>query len=115
LRWWAIYSLGNYFKVVVNLQPGQKLIKDGPYKYIRHPSYTGSLMVFIGAGIGFGNLIGLIVMIVLPLITFLTRAIMEEKTLVSFFGEDYLAYMRLTSRFVPSVHISRNHKRKLIA
>jgi protein-S-isoprenylcysteine O-methyltransferase Ste14 len=103
IRWWAIVSLGKCFRIVVNLLPGQKLIQNGPYKYMRHPSYTGSLLIFFGFGLGLGNWMGLAVMFILPLITFMLRVGVEEKVLVSTYGADYLTYMRKTARFIPFV------------
>jgi protein-S-isoprenylcysteine O-methyltransferase Ste14 len=50
IRWWAIYSLGKYFKIVVTSQSDQKIVKNGPYKYVHLPSYTGSMIIFVGFG-----------------------------------------------------------------
>lgn len=104
IRWWAMYSLGKYFTVVVTVKVGQKLIKNGPYKYIRHPSYTGSLLAGIGLGFGLGNWIGLAVMLILPCISYFLRAVVEEQVMVASFGNGYLIYMSQTSRFVPFIH-----------
>ncbi len=103
IRWWAIYSLGKYFTVVVTVETGQKLIKKGPYKYIRHPSYTGSILAGIGLGFGLGNWVGLAVILILPGISYFLRAVVEEKAMLSSLGNDYLVYMRQTSRFIPFV------------
>jgi protein-S-isoprenylcysteine O-methyltransferase Ste14 len=103
VRWWAIRSLGKYFRIVVNIQSDHKLIKNGPYKYIRHPAYAGSLLICIGFGFGLGNWIGLALMLVLPLISFLLRAIVEEQVMISSFGKDYLSYMRRTTMFIPFI------------
>jgi protein-S-isoprenylcysteine O-methyltransferase Ste14 len=105
IRWWAIHSLGKYFTVVVAVKAGQKLVKNGPYKYVRHPSYTGSLLVGIGLGFGLGNWIGLAVILILPCISYLLRAVVEERVMVSSFGNDYLIYMSQTSRFIPFIRI----------
>jgi protein-S-isoprenylcysteine O-methyltransferase Ste14 len=102
-RWWAIYSLGKYFNIVVTVQSGQKIIKNGPYKYIRHPSYTGSMLILFGFGFSLGNWIGLAIILIIALISFYSRAIVEEQVMVSSFGNDYLNYMRQTTRFIPFV------------
>jgi protein-S-isoprenylcysteine O-methyltransferase Ste14 len=102
-RWWAIYSLGKYFNIVVTVQSGQKIIKNGPYKYIRHPSYTGSMLILFGFGFSLGNWIGLAIILIISLISFYLRAIVEEKVMVSSFGNDYLNYMRQTTRFIPFI------------
>jgi protein-S-isoprenylcysteine O-methyltransferase len=103
VRWWAINILGKYFRIFVIVQAHQKIIKVGPYKYIRHPSYTGSLLIFFGLGISLGNWIGLVVMIVLPFIMYFSRVIKEERVLLTSFGKDYLIYKRQTTRFIPFV------------
>jgi protein-S-isoprenylcysteine O-methyltransferase len=102
-RWWAIYSLGKYFNIVVTVQSGQKIIKNGPYKYIRHPSYTGSMLILVGFGFSLGNWIGLAIILIISLISFCLRAIVEEQVMVSSFGNDYLNYMRQTTRFIPFI------------
>jgi protein-S-isoprenylcysteine O-methyltransferase Ste14 len=103
LRWWAIHSLGKYFRIVVNIQSDQKLIKKGPYKHIRHPAYSGSLLICFGFGFNLCNWIGLALMLVLPLISFLLRAIVEERVMISSFGKEYLSYMRRTTMFIPFI------------
>jgi protein-S-isoprenylcysteine O-methyltransferase Ste14 len=100
LRWSAIYTLGKYFNVIVRTQPDQEVVKTGPYRFMRHPSYTGSMLVYIGLGLSLGNVIGLAVMMVLPFIIFYLRAAVEERIMVSIFGEYYRNYMRCTPRFI---------------
>jgi protein-S-isoprenylcysteine O-methyltransferase Ste14 len=104
IRWWAMYSLGKYFTVVVTVKAGQKLIKNGPYKYIRHPSYTGSLLVGIGLGFCLGNWIGLAVILILSYSSYLLRVKVEERVMVTSFGNDYLIYKSQTSRLIPFIH-----------
>ena len=48
LRWWAIIVLGRFFTVDVSIAEGHELIESGPYRFIRHPSYTGALLAFLG-------------------------------------------------------------------
>src|ERR1700747_911462 len=60
-RWYSAAVLGKYFTFDVSIQSGHALIEQGPYRYIRHPSYTGALLTLVGFGLALGNLAGLIV------------------------------------------------------
>jgi protein-S-isoprenylcysteine O-methyltransferase Ste14 len=55
LRWWSFATLGKYFTVVVKTSNDQPLIDRGPYRVLRHPSYTGLLLAFTGFGLMIGN------------------------------------------------------------
>lgn len=60
-RWYSIAVLGKYFTVDVAVHAGQTVVEAGPYRYIRHPSYTGVLVTFVGvrgSGPGAGELGG---------------------------------------------------------
>jgi protein-S-isoprenylcysteine O-methyltransferase len=50
-RQWAIAVLGRFFSAAVRVQKGQTVVDTGPYRYVRHPSYTGALMIFVGLGL----------------------------------------------------------------
>src|SRR5260370_15014341 len=73
LRWYSIGYLGRYFTVDVSISAEHKLIDSGPYRYIRHPTYTGALLAFLALRFCFGNLL-LILFMCLPLFaSFLCR------------------------------------------
>ena len=55
LRWWSFVSLGEYFTMVVKTSEDQPVVDRGPYRVLRHPSYTGLLMAFAGGGLMLGN------------------------------------------------------------
>lgn len=55
LRWWAIRTLGVHFTRNLQVAAGQAVVVDGPYAHLRHPSYTGAILMFAGVGIGLGN------------------------------------------------------------
>ncbi len=61
LRWISILQLKKYFTVTVTISEDHQLIREGLYKYIRHPSYTGSLLSFFGLGIAFNNWLSLLI------------------------------------------------------
>lgn len=72
LRQWSMAILGRFFSAVVGTQEGQQVIEKGPYKYIRHPSYTGALIIFIGLGLALQSgaaVLTLILLFSLPTVT----------------------------------------------
>src|ERR1700736_5054708 len=58
-RYYAMRVLGRYFTFDVATVAGQNVIEAGPYRYIRHPSYTGGIVTILGLGIALGNWAGL--------------------------------------------------------
>ncbi|HEY9153164.1 MAG TPA: isoprenylcysteine carboxylmethyltransferase family protein [Anaerolineales bacterium] len=103
-RWYSIRILGKYFTRQVAIQPGQTVVENGPYHWIRHPSYSGALLTIFGMGLAFGNWLSLIGVMVLAFIGYSYRVSVEEKTLVSALGEPYRQYMKRTKRFIPFVY-----------
>ncbi len=55
LRWWAIRTLGAHFTRNLQVATDQRLVTAGPYRRLRHPSYTGAILMFAGVGLGLGN------------------------------------------------------------
>lgn len=103
LRVWAIRALGRYFKYVVEIQEGHEVIDTGPYRLIRHPSYTGMIGAALGAGIALGNWLAPLLFGGLTCAGFTVRLIFEERQLAASLGQPYRAYMRRTRRLIPHV------------
>ncbi len=99
-REWSIFVLGRHFTVKVQVREKAKLITVGPYRYLRHPSYTGGMMVFIGATIALGSLPGLLFMIVL-LAAYDYRMRVEEKALQDAFGAEFVEHKKRTWKLFP--------------
>jgi protein-S-isoprenylcysteine O-methyltransferase Ste14 len=104
IRLIAIRTLGKFFTVNLNLAEDHRLIKNGLYKFIRHPSYTGSLLSFFGFGISLNNWPGLIIIFVPVLFSFIHRINIEEKLMSDQFGKEYEEYKKLTRRLVPFIY-----------
>ncbi len=104
LRWYAIGYLGKFFTVNVAIHSDHRLIESGPYRHIRHPSYTGALIAFIGLGLSFGNWISLAIFTIPILIAFLVRIQIEERALAEAIGQPYREYQKRTRRLVPFVY-----------
>jgi protein-S-isoprenylcysteine O-methyltransferase len=103
LRFWAIRVLARFFTIDVNIQPGHELIRRGPYRLLRHPSYTGSLMTFLGFGLALGNVWSLLVVMAPVTVAFLWRMRIEEHVLAEAFPAQYPEYARQTKRLIPFV------------
>ncbi len=104
LRWWSIWTLGRFFTVQVAIANDHRLIEQGPYKLLRNPSYTGSLLMFVGFGLCIGNWLTLIVMLTPVVAVFGWRIHVEEAALSEAFGDAWHAYAKRTWRLVPLVY-----------
>lgn len=100
-RFYAMSFLGRFFTYRVAVQSDQTVIERGPYKYIRHPSYTGALITLLGVALALGNWAGLTVLLGLMGIAYAYRISVEEAALVAALGEPYRQYMGRTRRLVP--------------
>jgi protein-S-isoprenylcysteine O-methyltransferase Ste14 len=100
-RWYAVAILGRFFTFDVAVQTGQTVVEAGPYRYIRHPSYTGALITVIGIGLALGNWASLFILLVCMGIAYAYRISIEEAALVAALGEPYRQYTRRTRRLVP--------------
>jgi protein-S-isoprenylcysteine O-methyltransferase Ste14 len=103
VRTWAVHELGRFFKYTVVVQSDHRVVDTGPYRRIRHPSYTGLLMAALGLGIALGNWLAIPAALVPPLVAFAIRIRHEEQVLAAELGEPYRAYMRRTRRLIPGV------------
>ncbi|MEP6894075.1 MAG: isoprenylcysteine carboxylmethyltransferase family protein [Chloroflexota bacterium] len=103
-RWYAVAMLGKYFSFQLAIQPGQTVVEQGPYRWIRHPSYTGSLITMFGLGLVFTNWLSLLAILIAGFIGYSYRVSVEEQILIKALGEPYRAYMQRTKRFIPFVY-----------
>jgi protein-S-isoprenylcysteine O-methyltransferase Ste14 len=101
LRWYAVMVLGKYFTFDVAIQSGQTLVEAGPYRYVRHPSYTGALLTLFGFGLALGNWVGLVANLSCMGFAYGYRIPVEEAALTSALGEAYNQYVKRTWRLVP--------------
>jgi protein-S-isoprenylcysteine O-methyltransferase Ste14 len=103
LRFWAVLTLGRFFKITVSIQDHHTVIRSGPYRLLRHPSYTGLLVILLGLGLALETWLGLLAVIVLPLIGVLIRIRVEESVLIDALGQEYIFYASETRRLIPGV------------
>lgn len=102
-RLWSIATLGRYFRAVVHIQENHHVVRTGPYRVLRHPSYTGLLVGLLGISLLFGNYASAVVFELLVIVGVLYRIQVEERMLLDGLGADYAAYMRETNRLIPGV------------
>ena len=102
-RWYSIWVLGKFFTQVVSIQAGQTVVEKGPYRFIRHPSYSGAMLSFLGFGLALTNWLSLGLIILGTMIGYGYRVSVEEKALVEGLGQPYCDYMQHTKRFIPFV------------
>jgi protein-S-isoprenylcysteine O-methyltransferase Ste14 len=103
IRVWAIAALGRAFRTTVEVDAEQAVVSTGPYRWVRHPSYSGLLLIVTGCGLASGNWLALAVSVVLPLPALLWRIHVEEAELTRVLGDPYRAYQAQTKRLIPGV------------
>jgi protein-S-isoprenylcysteine O-methyltransferase Ste14 len=101
LRLIIISTLGQFFTVDITIRQNHKLKTDGFYKYVRHPSYSASLLSFIGFGISLNNWFSLTIVTISIVAAFLFRIKVEEEVLIKQFDSEYLNYKSLTKKIIP--------------
>jgi protein-S-isoprenylcysteine O-methyltransferase Ste14 len=103
IRVWAIAVLGRSFRTTVEVDAGQAVVSSGPYRLVRHPSYTGVLLIAAGFGLADGTWPGLAICLVLPAAALLRRIRIEEAELTRVLGDPYRAYRDHTKRLIPGL------------
>jgi len=101
--WWVFASIRENISETILTKPNHQLVKAGPYRWIRHPLYSGALATFFALGLIASNgfIVGLIVIaLVLFKIVVIPR---EEQQLIAKFGEDYIAYQKTTGSLLPKL------------
>jgi protein-S-isoprenylcysteine O-methyltransferase Ste14 len=101
LRWYSAGILGKYFTFDIAIHGGQVLIEAGPYRYIRHPSYSGALLTLLGFGMALGNWAGLGAALICLGAAYAYRIPIEEAALTAALGTPYRQYVERTRRLVP--------------
>lgn len=104
LRWYSILYLGRFFTVNVAIAADHQLIDRGPYRTVRHPSYSGALLAFLGLGLTLANWASLAVATIPVFLAFARRMKVEEAALLQGLGPQYRLYMDRTRRLIPGVY-----------
>lgn len=102
-RAWAVRTLGKYFTATVQIKEDHTLIRTGPYRIVRHPSYSGAFMAIVAGAVVLESLTGFIISCIAMIIAYYVRIGIEEKELIARFGNDYLDFKRETKMIIPYV------------
>jgi protein-S-isoprenylcysteine O-methyltransferase Ste14 len=103
IRVWAVVTLGQAFRTTVEVDEHQTVNAEGPYKWVRHPSYSGLILIVTGFGIAIGNWLSLAICAVLPIIAVIRRIRIEEDEMIRVLGLEYEAYCKGRKRLVPGL------------
>jgi protein-S-isoprenylcysteine O-methyltransferase Ste14 len=104
LRIWSIVHLGKFFTVDVAIHEGQRVVQDGPYRFVRHPSYSGSMIALLGLALLTLNWLGFVVIIGCSFVAYVLRISVEEKALLQNLGEEYRRYAGRTKKLIPGIY-----------
>jgi len=99
---WARVVLGRNWSGTVTFKENHELIERGPYAFIRHPIYTGMLLMFLGTALALGTFAGLMGVPILFL-SFWIKFRQEEALMIEHFGDQYLTYRKRVSAIIPFV------------
>jgi protein-S-isoprenylcysteine O-methyltransferase Ste14 len=102
-RIWAVSSLRGYFSYTVQIKEGHRVVEVGPYRFVRHPAYAGSLLTIVGVGFALQSWAAVLVISAVFLLAFGYRIQVEERALISSLGEEYLSYSKRVKRIIPFV------------
>ena len=103
IRQWSVALLGRFFTVDVRVHPGQTVVEGGPYRWVRHPSYTGLIITFLGLGLALGNWAALAVLAVVPTAGLVLRIHSEERALLAGLGEPYRRFAATRAHLFPGL------------
>ena len=104
VRQYAAWTLREYFSLEVTVDSTDSVVTSGPYRWVRHPSYTGGFTTLVGLGVAVGNWVSLAVVIGAGLVGYGYRITVEERALRDRLGEEYEAYAERTPyRLVPGL------------
>src|SRR5262249_8423562 len=103
LRAWSIAILGRFFQYRVEVQPGHRVVTGVPYRYLRHPSYTGIALVLAGIALACDDVWSLLAVAVLGGAGLAVRIRAEEPQLARARGAEYERFVWGRKRLVPGV------------
>lgn len=103
LRLSAMSTLGRYFTFTVQSSADQPVVSTGPYRFVRHPGYTGVLLAMVGLGLLLANWLAVVALAVVVAAGMTYRISVEERALVATLGQPYEDYRSTRSRLIPYV------------
>lgn len=99
---WSRHLLGRNWSGTVQIKRDHELVETGPYRIVRHPIYSGLLLLFFGNALMVGDWRGLLAVLIV-FVSFWLKWRTEERWLIAHFGQCYLDYRRRTRALVPGL------------
>ena len=96
--------LGTSFTGDVRATADQQVVDRGAYRFVRHPAYTGGILLNTGVGLALGTWLGTLLIAVTSFAVYVYRMTVEERTLSTVIGEPYRQFMRTRKRLIPFVY-----------
>jgi len=103
LRAWSILTLGRFFQYSIQIQSGHTVVTSGPYRFVRHPSYTGLILGVAGYALACGDVWSLAAAAGLTAAGLTVRIRVEERQLRDSLGADYADFAAHRKRLIPGV------------
>ncbi len=103
LRVWSIATLGRFFQYRIEVQAGHRVVTGGPYRWVRHPSYSGLLLALGGLALASGDVLSLAAAAVLGGAGLTVRIRAEERQLTQALGAEYQRFAAHRKRLLPGV------------
>ena len=100
---WGRVHLGRYWSGIITLKEGHRLIRSGPYKFVRHPIYTGFLTAVLGSALTASTIEGFIGFAIM-LVSYIVKIHREEKVLSREFGGEYLSFKKEVPALIPFIY-----------
>jgi protein-S-isoprenylcysteine O-methyltransferase Ste14 len=104
LRLWANRTLGQFYTRTLLVTENQPVVRQGPYRLIRHPGYLGSILMWAGAGLATTNWVAVTVAVVVMFAAYVYRIQAEEAMLMTASNKDYGDYTAHTWKLIPFVY-----------
>jgi protein-S-isoprenylcysteine O-methyltransferase Ste14 len=104
IRYWAVRTLGAFYTRTLRVSSGHQVVDSGPYRFVRHPGYVGTILLLGGAAVATANWVAIIVGPALVVAMYVLRIRAEETMLRSELGAHYEEYAARTSRLIPFVY-----------
>lgn len=104
VRFWSAGVLGESYTRTLRTSEGQRIVRAGPYRYVRHPGYAGSVLMWMGVALATGDWLGVLVIIPVIGLAYMRRIEAEDRMLMARFGSEYATYAREVRRLVPYVY-----------
>jgi protein-S-isoprenylcysteine O-methyltransferase Ste14 len=103
LRAWSIATLGRFFQYRIQVQADHHVVTGGPYRYVRHPSYSGLALALVGIALASGDVLSLVTVVLVGAAGIGVRIYIEERQLIEALGDQYERFAADRKRVVPGV------------